>query len=100
MSRKTPGEFKTSLSFAEPPEGLSAHGKALWYAGKGDWEMAHNIVQKMNDQRSAQIHGFLHRKEGDLSNARYWYDKSGTRMPEVSLDEEWEALVTNFSIYA
>jgi hypothetical protein len=96
MNRKTPGEFKASLSFAEPPGGLSAYENALWYAGKGEWERAHNIVQEMNDQPSALIHGFLHRKEGDLSNARYWYDKAGSRMPAVSLNEEWENLVTSF----
>ena len=96
MNRKTPGEFKASLSFAEPPGGLSVYEKALWYAGKEDWERAHNLVQEMNDQQSARIHAFLHRKKGDLSNARYWYEKAGSRMPAVSLDEEWEELVAQF----
>jgi hypothetical protein len=69
---------------------------ALWWAGKGDWEKAHNIVEDMNDQPSSLIHAFLHRQEGDLSNAQYWYNKAGSRMPEVSLDREWDDLVTGF----
>jgi hypothetical protein len=96
MKRKTPDEFKDSLSFQDPPEELSVYERALWYAGKGSWENAHNIVQEMNDQPSAQIHAFLHRKEGDLSNAKYWYDKAGSRMPTVSLDKEWEELLAFF----
>jgi hypothetical protein len=96
MKSKNPDEFKSSLSLAEPPDGLSQYEKALWYAGKGDWVNAHNIVQELNDQPSAQIHAFLHRKEGDLSNARYWYDKAGSPMPTASLDKEWEELVAFF----
>lgn len=93
MNRKTSGEFKASLSLEEPPDVFSVYEKALWYAGKGDWEQAHTIVQEMNDRRSAQIHGFIHRQEGDLSNANYWYERAGSRMPVVSLEEEWEILV-------
>jgi hypothetical protein len=96
MKIKTLIEFKNSLSLEEPPEGLSIYEKALWYAGKDEWENAHNIVQDLNDKSSALIHAYLHRQEGDLSNAKYWYDKAGSRMPEISLDEEWEKLVAKF----
>ncbi len=96
MKIKTVGEFKNSLQFKEPPGSLSAHEMALWWAGNGDWERAHDIVQEMNDQPSSLIHAFLHRKEGDLSNASYWYGKAGSVMPKVSLDQEWEDLVTGF----
>ncbi|HEV3222534.1 MAG TPA: hypothetical protein VGZ90_06630 [Puia sp.] len=96
MKIKTESEFKNSLLLNEPPAGLSLYEKALWYSGKGDWEKAHNIVQDMNDKSSALIHGFLHRQEGDHSNARYWYDRAGSRMPSISLDEEWEELITKF----
>jgi hypothetical protein len=97
MKNLTPGQFKASLSLEDPPVGLLSSEKALWFAGKGDWEKAHNIVQEMNDRSSSLIHAFLHRKEGDLSNARYWYNRAGSRMPEVSLDEEWEGLVADFT---
>jgi hypothetical protein len=98
MNKKTPGEWKSSLSLPDPPAGLSEKALALWYAGKGDWERAHQIVQDMEDTASAQIHAYLHRREGDLSNARYWYTRAGTRMPLVGLDEEWEELVARYGI--
>ncbi len=87
-------EFKESFVSPEPPEGLSAHAKALWFAGKGDWEKAHDIVQDLPDPAASRIHAFLHRQEGDLSNARYWYSKAGTQMPSLNLDQEWEELVS------
>ncbi len=93
MSRISADEFKNSLSAQSPPGDLTEHEKALWYAGKGEWDKAHQIVQDMNDQISARIHAFLHRQEGDLSNARYWYEKAGIKMPAVNLEEEWELLV-------
>jgi len=96
MKKIHPGEFKTSLTLNEPPSGLSIHAKALWFAGKGDWGKAHDLVQDLNDKQAAHIHAFLHRQEGDLSNARYWYNKAETKMPFISLAEEWEALVVQF----
>jgi hypothetical protein len=95
MNKRRLGDFKDSLSLPEPPKEFTGHEKALWYAGKGDWEKAHQIVQDIDDSNAAQIHAFLHRQEGDLSNARYWYQISGSQMPAVSLDEEWELLVTH-----
>ena len=85
--------FKSSLSMAEPPEDFSEQGKALWFAGKGNWEKAHLIVQDLNDLLSYHIHAFLHRQEGDYSNAGYWYHKAGVKMPDTSLDSEWEEIV-------
>ena len=87
--------FKTSLSQAEPPEEFSAQEKALWYAGKGNWERAHVIVQDLNDPLSYNIHAYLHRQEGDHSNAGYWYHKAGVKMPDISLEREWEEIVSN-----
>jgi hypothetical protein len=93
MKPLTPDEFKASLSLKEPPEALSLHEKALWFAGKGNWEKAHQIVQNLSDGTSARIHAFLHRQEGDITNARYWYARAGVHMPDISLNEEWEELV-------
>jgi TolA-binding protein len=92
----TLSEFKSSLSSNTPPNDLSVHGKALWHAGKGEWEKAHDLIQDGNDQASARIHAFLHRQEGDIANARYWYSKAATSMPDASLDKEWEDLVLQF----
>jgi hypothetical protein len=87
--------FKASLSRAEPPEDFSEQEKALWFAGKGNWEKAHLVVQDLEDPLSYRIHAFLHRQEGDRSNASYWYHKAGINMPEISLDREWEEIVSN-----
>jgi hypothetical protein len=90
--------FKRSLSRVEPPEDFSAQEKALWFARRGNWEKAHLIVQDLNDPLSYHIHAFLHRQEGDHSNASYWYHKAGVKMPDISLDREWEEIVSNLNI--
>ena len=94
MNKKTVAGFISSLSMDEPPAGLSVYENALWYAGKGDWEKAHDLIQDLDDKQAAQIHAFLHRKEGDISNARYWYARADSAMPALSLEDEWESLVT------
>lgn len=86
-------EFKNSLGSTDVPANLSRHEKALWFAGKAEWEKAHEIVQDLNDRYAAQIHAYLHRQEGDSANASYWYSKAGTAFPQSSLDIEWEDLV-------
>ena len=86
-------DFQTSLSSGQPPTSLSAYLKSLWYDGKGDWEKAHTIIQDIEDTTAAWIHAYLHRKEGDVFNANYWYNKAGRRMPGYALDKEWEEIV-------
>jgi hypothetical protein len=53
-------------------------------------------VQEEQDKKSAAVHAYLHRKEGDLWNARYWYTTAGRKPFSGSLEEEWEALVREF----
>jgi hypothetical protein len=96
MNGKRTDAFKSSLSLKDPPERISEYARALWYAGKGNWEKAHNIIQEIDDKPSARIHAFLHRQEGDLSNAGYWYKRAGEQIPAVNTDEEWEQLVSQF----
>ena len=93
---KTLAEFKTSLNADQPMGGLSVQLKSLWFDGKGDWNQAHAQVDHLNDQQSAWVHAYLHRKEGDIGNADYWYRKARQRRPNVSLEEEWEQLVIQF----
>jgi hypothetical protein len=85
--------FKETLNQENPPADLTAHATALWYAGNGNWDKAHDIVQDLPDEDASRIHAFLHRQEGDISNAKYWYTKAGTKMPASTLEEEWEDLV-------
>lgn len=78
------------------PDGLSVQLRSLWYDGKGNWKKAHGEVDHLGDQASAWVHAYLHRKEGDLGNADYWYRKAGKTRPGQSLEEEWESLVSYF----
>ncbi|MDB5004375.1 MAG: hypothetical protein JWQ34_2600 [Mucilaginibacter sp.] len=78
------------------PEGLPVQLKSLWYDGQGDWARAHAEVDQLSDKASAWVHAYLHRKEGDLWNADYWYSKAGKVRPQVSLEVEWESLVKQF----
>jgi len=85
--------FNESLKQNLPPIGLTVQQEALWYDGKGDWEHAHDLVNDLDDRQSAHVHAYLHRKEGDLWNADYWYRRAGRQRPDVTLEEEWTALV-------
>jgi hypothetical protein len=93
---KTLTEFKESLKLEEPIAGLSVQLRSLWYDGKGDWHQAHAQVDHLTDQASSWVHAYLHRKEGDIWNADYWYNKARQTHPDVSLEKEWEALVLAF----
>ncbi|MBI1343149.1 MAG: hypothetical protein GC171_09460 [Terrimonas sp.] len=84
--------FKESLAADHPPPGISPYLAALWQDANGDWETAHHIIQDIDDSIAAEIHAYLHRKEGDLGNADYWYRKAGQKRPGVSLPEEWERI--------
>ena len=64
------------------------HKKALALAKAGEWGPSHRLVQNYSDELSCLIHAYLHRVEGDLDNARYWYAQAGTTMPDNNLEEE------------
>lgn len=93
---KTLTEFKQSLTLEKPISGISVQLKSLWYDGKGDWHQAHEQVDQLTDRDSAWVHAYLHRKEGDIWNADYWYRKAGKIRPNISLEKEWEELVVLF----
>lgn len=86
-------EFQASLSLSDPPVNISAYLKSLWYDAKGEWGKAHTIIQDIEDNTAAWIHAYLHRKEGDVFNANYWYNKAHKRMADYSLQQEWEEIV-------
>lgn len=62
-------EFKSTLNNSHPPEALPPLLEALWYDAKGNWHRAHEIAQEIAGKEGAWVHAYLHRKEGDLSNA-------------------------------
>ncbi len=85
-------DFVTSIKDNEPPASLSICLKALWYDAKGDWHTAHNSVDSLDDADACWVHAYLHRKEGDIGNADYWYRKAGKTRPTLSLQDEWQAI--------
>ncbi len=86
-------DFKSSLEGEVPPTSISPLLEALWFDGNRDWKQAHEITQHINTPDGSWVHAYLHRKEGDLSNAEYWYVKARKEMPNLSLFEEWEEIV-------
>ncbi len=81
-----------SLDGAAPPPDLSAPLAALWWAAKGDWDQAHRIVQDESSREAAWVHAYLHRVEGDLGNAGYWYRQAGQPVATDSLQAEWDRI--------
>lgn len=90
-------EFRTSLRGKAPPEGSGRLLQALWYEANGDWDRAHKLAQSQKGKAGAAVHAYLHRKEGDLSNADYWYERAGAERPRGLFEKEWEALVIALS---
>ena len=66
--------------------------KALNLVRDGDWEGAHQIVQSREDRIASRIHAHLHRVEGDDGNAGYWYRRAGEAFPNLTLEQEWQAI--------
>ena len=87
-------QLDASLTQPVPPEGLSSLLRALWYERRGDWDQAHKIAQEIHDADGAWIHAYLHRREGDLANAAYWYRVAGRPVESGDMDAEWRAIVT------
>ena len=66
--------------------------QALWHAARDKWDEAHHFVQDDSAAEAAWVHAYLHRQEGDVGNADYWYARAGKKRPEVTLKEEWELI--------
>ena len=87
-------EFKASLSCAAPAPQLGAPLAALWWAARNGWDQAHKLVQDEASANAAWVHAYLHRVEGDLSNAGYWYRQAGKPVATGSLETDWERMVS------
>jgi hypothetical protein len=72
------------------PEDFPPLLQSLLLDADGDWDSAHRIAQEDFTAEGAWVHAYLHRKQGDLGNAGYWYRNAGRSMPEMSPEEEWE----------
>ena len=87
--------FRRTLSeAAAPPDDLDLAQQALWWAGKGEWDRAHGCAQQREgDPACDWVHAHLHRVEGDLGNAGYWYRRAGRPVATASLQDEWDTIV-------
>ena len=84
--------FRDSLTRAAPPDDVAGPLAGLWWAAKGDWDKAHKIVQDDESAEAAWVHAYLHRVEGDLPNAHYWYRRAGEPVATNALEEEWNTI--------
>ena len=87
-------DFRASLTDTAPASGLQPPLIALWWAAKGDWDRAHKVVQDESDANSAWVHAYLHRVEGDVGNANYWYRQAAKPVATDPLETEWEGIAS------
>ncbi len=81
----------------KPPTDLNVCIRALWYDALGDWEAAHNLVGDLDGSDAAWVHAYLHRKEGDLWNADYWYRRARKTRSEQTIAQEWQHLLNSLA---
>ena len=87
--------FRESLSQPTPPMDLSLALAGLWWDAKGDWAKAHESAQQDEGPAGAWVHAYLHRKEGDASNAAYWYGRAKTPPSRSSCEDEWQEIASS-----
>lgn len=84
--------FLDSLAADHPPQGLDPVFAGLWRGLKGEWGLAHGLVQDLDSAEAAWVHAWLHRIEGDDWNAGYWYRRAGREPASGDTDEEGRAI--------
>jgi hypothetical protein len=94
----TPSQFNESLTGGAPPADVNGPLQSLWWAAKGDWDKAHKIVMDDDSAEAAWVHAYLHRVEGDLPNARYWYAQAKRTAAAGALDAEWTAITADLLV--
>jgi hypothetical protein len=85
-------EFILTVENRELPAGLPLYIQALWYDAGNDWQKAHSLIDSLDDKDSCWVHAYLHRKEGDINNADYWYRRAQKQRPSMSFEEEWKTI--------
>jgi hypothetical protein len=91
-------EFQQSVAReSAPPAEASGALQALWHDARGDWESAHASAQADTGRDGAWVHAYLHRKEGDLGNAGYWYARARRPLPPANLPlaDEWAQIASS-----
>jgi hypothetical protein len=88
-------EFRDSLAHDEPPRQLNPALAALWWDAKNNWKQAHEAAGQDEGPAAAWVHAYLHRKEGDLANAGYWYRRADKTPATNPLEHEWQEIVAS-----
>jgi hypothetical protein len=86
--------FRNSINNDQPIEGMSPLLQALWHDAKGNWDRAHELAQSDNGPDGCWVHAYLHRVEGDISNAGYWYRRADKPACNSSLKDEWAEIAS------
>jgi hypothetical protein len=86
----TAQDLRATLAAPKPPDGVGLLVEALWWDAKGDWSRAHEIAQDISSPEASWVHAYLHRKEGDASNAGYWYSRAKKSHTQQKLETEWD----------
>ena len=86
--------FRETLDDDAPPEALAPALQAMWREANDEWDAAHKLAQSQDDATGAWVHAYLHRVEGDESNAAHWYRRAAKPHSKAPLSEEWEEIVT------
>ena len=90
-------QFVSIINANNPPASLSIYLKALWLDANNNWLAAHDLINHLMDTDAAIIHAYLHRKEGDIANATYWYNIARKPVCSLSIMDEWIILVKKFT---
>ena len=93
-------EFILTIENNEFPAAQPLYIQALWYDAKDDWHKEHALIDSLDDKNSCWVHAYLHRKEGDINNAHYWYRRANTKRPSISLREEWKTIAIDLLLKA
>ncbi len=88
-------EFRKSLEAPQPPKRLTLALTGLWWDARGDWTRAHESAQQDEGPHGSWVHAYLHRKEGDHSNAAYWYSRAGKPICREPLAFEWQQIAAS-----
>ncbi len=94
---ETYDQLLTTIDQKQPPRQWPVLLKAVWWDARGNWEEAHHLVDSLSGNMSNRIHAYLHRKEGDEGNARYWYNRAGKPFPKESLDVEIKGILEDLN---
>ena len=86
-------DFINSIEKEKPPKKIPKIELSIWYILKNNWDMAHTIAQDIPSEIASWIHAYLHRQEGDISNAHYWYSKANKVPYSDSLEEELDDII-------